>query len=62
LTAHWIVLQASKLVLKASLIAFSYIPGSYDGVSLAAVILGLLDRVADKVSHYVHHVTFSDLV
>lgn len=34
LTAYWIILQASKLVLKAGLIAFSYIPGSHDGYHL----------------------------
>lgn len=52
LMAHWITQQASKLVLKAGLIAFTHIPGSHDGVSLAAIILGLLDHaeVMDKVS------------
>jgi len=52
LRAHWIAQQASKLVLKAGLIAFTHIPSSHDGVSLTAIILGLLDHaeVMDKVS------------
>ncbi|KAG1820909.1 uncharacterized protein BJ212DRAFT_1478003 [Suillus subaureus] len=54
LIAHWIAQHGSKLILEAGLLAFSHIPGSYDGVSLAVVILGLLDcaEVTDKSFHF----------
>lgn len=54
LTAHWITWQASKLVLKAGLLAFTHVPGFHNRASLTTIILGLLDHaeVTDKVSDY----------
>jgi hypothetical protein len=52
------------LVLKAALIAFHHVPGSYTGVSLAREMVMLLDRaeVMENVSVHFFHVAYSDFV
>lgn len=66
ITAHWIAKANadSALVLKAALIAFHHVPGSYDGGSLGSMILYLLDRAetATKVGVYLYRVACSDIV
>jgi hypothetical protein len=53
ITAHWIARQkeTGALKLKTALIAFHRIRGKHDGISLANVVLELLDRagVTSKV-------------
>ena len=46
ITAHWIAQnrETGALKLKAALIAFHRVCGGHDGLSLAGVVLGLLDR------------------
>ncbi|KAG2069507.1 hypothetical protein BDR04DRAFT_1021190, partial [Suillus decipiens] len=65
ITAHWIVKEhKARLVLKAPLIAFYYIPGSHTGKALASKILELIDRteMTHNVSVSLYSVTCSDFV
>jgi hypothetical protein len=66
LTAHWLARETanSSLVLKGTLIAFHYMPGSHAGKALGSTIFNLIKRagVTHNVSVYLRCLTCSDSV
>ena len=50
-TAHYILETPSSVQLRSRLIAFRYVPGSHDGLTIGAVFIEILDefQVLDKI-------------